>query len=248
MGELRESSVLFSLQGLMELEQERVEAEAADAARRVESERRERELALRLAREEEASKLRAEEEARRREQAARAEEAARLEALRLAEVERVRIETEHRARMDVAAAQASHERALAALREDRSRKRWARFAIGGAAIAFGLLAGGLALWFGKLKPDAERAARDQSISLAARDARLEALERDIRRRQEQIDGLRGAMRQREEDRLRRDQDEQRRLREERRDKPAPAPAPAPRPPAPRPAKVCPEGDPMCGFD
>ena len=85
MAEQKESSVLFSLKELMNLEENRIkEEEAEKAARaRAEAERKAREDAERRAAEE--RRLREEEEARRGEEQRKREELARVEAIRLGE-------------------------------------------------------------------------------------------------------------------------------------------------------------------
>jgi len=88
----KESSVLFSLRELMNLEEQRRAEEAADVARRAERQAEATLAAERRAREEEIARRRAD-EARAREEARESrEEAAHLAALREAELERARRE------------------------------------------------------------------------------------------------------------------------------------------------------------
>jgi colicin import membrane protein len=121
MGELRESSMLISLQALMETEQARVIEEQERRLRaETEAERRRLEGLLEKQRAEErrklAEQLRVEAEERRRR-----EEEARLVAIRHAELERIRLETDHRAALDLLARKEQHEREIAALRAEESR-------------------------------------------------------------------------------------------------------------------------------
>lgn len=114
MGSKRESSVVFSLQRLLELERDRVDEEAENERRRVEAERAAREQARQRMNEE---RERAEREKRERDEAERRrqlEGAARIEAIRQAELERVRMESEHRARLEAEriSREQAHERAL----------------------------------------------------------------------------------------------------------------------------------------
>src|SRR5690606_11167598 len=105
MAEQKESSVLFSLKELMNLEQERIAKETAQQQRQAREARERREaeeLALREAAE---RKAREAEEARRAEEQRRREDTARLEAIKHAEIERAKAETEHRAQMEAIAAQ-----------------------------------------------------------------------------------------------------------------------------------------------
>jgi colicin import membrane protein len=115
MSEQKESSVLFSLKELMNLEEDRIKNEEADrtaAANAAEKARADAELAARNAEE---SRIRAEEERRRVDEQRTREEAARLDAIRTAEIEKARIEAEQRARMEAMAAQQQHERSLAVI-------------------------------------------------------------------------------------------------------------------------------------
>src|SRR5512138_3672464 len=92
--EQKESSVLFSLQELFNLEQDRIKQEDDEKKRRAEMEARAREEAERRARAEEQARVMAEEERRRLEESRQREESARLDALRQAEIERARVEAE----------------------------------------------------------------------------------------------------------------------------------------------------------
>src|SRR5947209_1456746 len=146
MAEQKESSVLFSLKELMNLEEDRIrqeedqkrKAEEAAAAARAEVERR--------AREEEESRIRAQEEKRRGEEQRLREEAARLEAIRHAEVEKARMEAEQQGRIQQLRHQQEHERQLAMVTQDKSKKRLVLIA-GGIGVLFvaGLVGGAIAL-------------------------------------------------------------------------------------------------------
>ena len=103
MSEQKESSVLFSLKELMNLEEDRIKQEEETKRAQAEAAERSRLDAERRAREEEEARIRAEENRRRTEEARSREENARLEALRLAEVEKARVEAEQRARMEAMA-------------------------------------------------------------------------------------------------------------------------------------------------
>ena len=159
MAEQKESSVLFSLKELMNLEEDRIKPrgrreEAASGGR---SAGPGRGRASR-ARPRGSSASQAEEERRRSEEQRKKEEAARLEAIRHGEIEKARVEAEQRARMEAMSKQQEHERHLSTLQHDEHKKKLQRmvtFSIAGAAI---LLIGGLGLYFGKIKPRSE--ARD----------------------------------------------------------------------------------------
>jgi colicin import membrane protein len=142
MAEQKESSVLFSLKELMNLEEDRIRQEE-DQKRRVEEEQaRVRAEAERRAREEEEARLRAIEEKRRTEEQRGREENAKLEAIRHAEVEKARLEAENRARMEQMSRQQEHERQLAMVTQDKSKKRLVFIASGiGLLLVAGLVGG-----------------------------------------------------------------------------------------------------------
>jgi colicin import membrane protein len=123
MTQQNESSALFSIKGLMELEEERVNQErrardlAEQAALRAKRDAEDR------AREQEEARLAADEEARRREEQRVREAQARLDAIRHAEVERARLDAENHARMETLARQQAFEKEIHALDQDKSKKR-----------------------------------------------------------------------------------------------------------------------------
>ena len=166
----KESSVLFSLKELMNLEEDRIREEEAQKEAKAKAELEAKQTAERAAREAEEARLRAEEEARRQEEQRRKEEATRLEAIRHGEIEKARAEAEHRARMEALSAQQAHEQTLAALSQDKGKKRLQ--IIVGVAVAvllIGGVAGGLAF-----KQHQEDAAKRAAV--------LEAQRRDTEER------------------------------------------------------------------
>jgi colicin import membrane protein len=195
MSETRESSVLFSLNQLMRIEEDRVaeeerraraEAEAREAAQR-EVERR--------ARAEEEAALQADEERRRAAAAARREEEARLEALRVAEVERVRLEAERQARLALLTQQHAHEQKLAAIAEDRQKRRLRRALVAGSIAAAAIFAGAGGWFFGVVRP-AEEAARLRELdALTRREAENERLRGELGRAQRAADEALAALTQ-----------------------------------------------------
>ncbi len=139
----QESSVLFSLNELMNMEQERIKKESdakrateeAALAARMEDERR--------AREEEERRLRDAAEQQRMTDVRGREEAARLEAIRHAELEKARLDAENRARMEQMSRQQDHERQLHSLSQDKQKKKLLQIAIalGVFFVIFAVLAG-----------------------------------------------------------------------------------------------------------
>ncbi len=169
MSEQKESSVLFSLKELMNLEEDRIKSEEAEKAAAAAAAERARLDAERSAREAEEARIRSEEERRRLDEARAREEAARIEAIRHAEIEKARTEAENRARLEAMAAQQQHERNLAAIKQDESKKKLRNLLIGGVAVV--VLGGSLAGYFiyqSSVRGDQERAA------LAQRNADAEA--------------------------------------------------------------------------
>lgn len=117
----KESSVLFSLQELMNLEKSRVLEEERDKQRRLEAEARARLEAEQRAREAEESRLRAEEERRRNEEMRRRLEDAQIEAAKEAEIERRRLAERHELEMAALARQREHEKELEAIAAARPK-------------------------------------------------------------------------------------------------------------------------------
>jgi colicin import membrane protein len=188
MSEQKESSVLFSLQELMSLEQERIRSEEAEKAAKVQAAERARADAERAARDAEQARIRAEEERRRFEEQRAREEAARLEAIRTAEVEKARVEAEQKARLEAMAAQQQHERSLAQIKHDESKKRLRNMLIGGAVLVVTI--GGALGYFVYTKSVEDKAA------LAAQQAQAQQLEQEkkkfeaqVREQQAKVDSL-----------------------------------------------------------
>lgn len=166
MSTTNDTSVLFSINQLVNDYETRLLEEQAEAARMAEAEERARIEAARIAREEEARKAHEANMRRIAEESAKREEAARLEAIRLAAIERARIEAERQAQIEMQVKMREHELALEALRADEKKKKLER------SIRFGAVAGGIlivglvGLYFGKIKPDheAQVAARAADIN------------------------------------------------------------------------------------
>ncbi|HYP87740.1 MAG TPA: hypothetical protein VEQ59_06295 [Polyangiaceae bacterium] len=176
MDELRESSLLFSLEGLLETERERVQREAREAQKR-----REEEL-KRVAEAAERRRVQAqqEHEARERREALQRErdrlEHERFEALKLATVERARIEAESGLRLVEAEQMRKHDLALLQLREAQRAARYrSRSWLGGGACAVALLAA-IGAYFGWLAPAHDRSEQHLQSEIRERAARARATE------------------------------------------------------------------------
>jgi len=179
MAEQKESSVLFSLKELMNLEEDRIKQEDEEKKRRAEADARARSDAERRARDQEQARLAAEEERRRGDETRKKEEAVRLEAIRHGEIERARVEAENRARMEALTKQQEHERHITSLKQDEHKKKLQRnlmlTGISAAVVVFGVLG----LYFGKIRPEAE--ARE-----AAQRAVIAQQQEETRRAQQQL--------------------------------------------------------------
>jgi colicin import membrane protein len=196
MAEMRDSSVLFSLNQLMGLEQQRVreEEEARQKARA--AERSARLDAERKVREAEEERVRVAEARLRAEETARREESVRHEAIRLAGVEKARIEAEQRAKIAILEQEQKHERDLAKLLQDAQKKRLQRTLVFGGALAVALLGSGAGLYFGKLQPEAEQARMDQAAQIARSESELSvakvAYDKAVRDSEAALSALRAA--------------------------------------------------------
>jgi hypothetical protein len=241
MAEARESSVLFSLQKLMSLEEDRVREEDAARARRLAAEEAARLEALRRARAEEEARIAAEDARRRADEARRREEAVRLEAIARAEIEARRLEAERRAALESAERERRHEEELARLRADAGKRHLVGLVAVCVAAIGALVGGGSWLYFGKIVP--ERQASEAAHQAFLADQEAEAAK----------------VRQRLEEMAARERDLREKMAAASAAIPPPAPTSAPsakpgvgpgRPPPPKakPAGDCPcahTGDPMC---
>lgn len=169
MDELRESSLLFSIEGLLETERERVQREAREAERRREEElKRVADAAerRRLAQERE-REARGRRETLQRERERLEEE--RLEAMKRATVERARIEAEARVRLVEAEEQRKHELLLAKLNSEQqtARYRAVSWLSGGSCLL--VVLGAFVGYFGWVRPaQAGGAQRFQALSAESR--------------------------------------------------------------------------------
>jgi len=163
--EPKESSVLFSLTELMNLEEDRVRQESVDRQRHAEAQLKAQEDAQRRAREEQEALVRAEEERKHQEALRQREEAAHIEGVRAAEIERQRIEAERKAQLEAMAKQQDHARQLEIIRQDEGKKKLRNSLIGVAAFTFLAIGSGLGFYFGKVVP--ERVANENAAQKLA---------------------------------------------------------------------------------
>lgn len=195
MDELRESSLLFSLESLLETERERVQREAREA-----QERREHEL-RRVAELAERRRMAAqqEREARERRQALEQErerlDHERIEAMKQATIERVRIEAESHARLVELEQSRQHDLALSRLREHAGTTRYRTlFWLSAAALVSTVGLGLVGLFAFERPAQAREQERSRSV-LQATETRLTATERALSGERSKSEVLEARLRQ-----------------------------------------------------
>lgn len=253
-GEKQESSVLFSLKELMSLEEDRIKQEDADKQRAADDERRAREADELRRRQEEEARLAAEEERRRQEEQRKREEEARLEAIRHAEIEKKRIEAERAAQLEAMSKQQEHARQLAMIQQDQSKKKLRNTLIGVGAGSFLLIAGGLGLYFGKIKPEQEAAAAAAEADRRKASEEAEASKKAAEMARAEITKLMDDLKNAKDENTRAALEQKLKEAQEAANKKPGVGGPA-RPGAgkgdtggAKPAgRACPPGDPLCGF-
>ena len=152
MSEEKESSVLFNLRELMNLEEDRVRSEEEERLQREAAERERLAAEAKARQEEEAARLRADEEARQAE-AKRIREVEELTVREREEAElRVRLEQEAREKAEAHARMLDHERELAAI-SAQQRKGVHPGLLAAAAVL--VLGAGFGSYFGYYKPKIE---------------------------------------------------------------------------------------------
>lgn len=189
MDELRESSLLFSLEGLMETERERVEREARERAERRENElRRTAEVAERRR---QAEQQRREAEARRQallEERARLEQA-QIDAVKQATIERARLEVEARVKLAEIEQRRAHELELSRIGEAQRSVRYRAWTWLSSAGLLLVGAGSLAMYAGFVVPrHAQELAHLQSL-LSARTLESQVFEQKLSAERRQSERL-----------------------------------------------------------
>lgn len=192
MSEQKESSVLFSLKELMNLEEDRIRGEEADKAATVAAEEEARRAAERAARDAEEARIRAEEERRRAEEQRSREEGARLDAIKQAEVEKARLEAEQQARMQAMSSQQQHALQLETLKRDKGKTQLRNTLVG---LVVGVLAlGGVGIYLAvdaSNKADQRQAALEQEN--ANKEAELVALKKKAEEKNAEVASIEAAL-------------------------------------------------------
>lgn len=192
MSEQKESSVLFSLKELMNLEEDRIKTEENVKANHVRAAEEAQRAAERAAVDAEQARIAAEQERRRLDEQRGREEAARLDAIRQAEVEKARLEAEGQSRMAAMAAQQQHERQLVAIHSDQSKKTLRNAVIGLIVAVLAIASIGGFVMYNR----AEDAARDKASSekqLADLKAEQEKLTNTLKAKEQESKDLQGAI-------------------------------------------------------
>ena len=188
MPEQKESSVLFSLKELMNLEEDRIRQEETSRKAKQEAELQARLEVERRAREDEESRIRAEDERRRAEEQRSREEQAKLEAIHKGEVEKARLDAENAARLEQMRHQQEHERQLHALSQDKHKKRLTMAAVGvSLLLVVGAIGGVMA--YTSARDKAAAAAAEQSRENAELQGKLDTLAKQAEDEKANVDTL-----------------------------------------------------------
>ncbi len=186
MAEGRESSVLFSLKSLMDIESDRVHAEERERAEQeYEALQRQRRLEL----EAERQRIIMEEQRRAREQSARDEEAARAASAKEAAIVRARIEAQAQAQREALEKEREHEVRMAAISEVSRRRRDRLLLIGSNGVLATILLAACGIYFGKLAPDMVQREAQLSHLVTAEGDRADVAERLARQVREEAGDL-----------------------------------------------------------
>jgi colicin import membrane protein len=169
-----DSSVTFSLDQILEIEKQRIREEQEAVRLREAAELARREAAAIAARAAQEAAILAEEQRRAREAAQRAETEARFRAIQAAIVEAARVEAAQKGLLEQRSHEQEHERRLAEIAQDTSKRRLKRALIAGLVSAGVLLGGGAGLYFGELKPEADRVVAEKMAAVEAERAKAKA--------------------------------------------------------------------------
>jgi colicin import membrane protein len=123
MAERQETSVMVSIQEILQDAQSREEQEKVEAEQRAREAEQRRLDDIRRKQEDEAARLRLQEEERERRAFEEQRRQAELQALQEATIQRARAEAESQARLAEMSSRQDHERQLQALRQDKNKKR-----------------------------------------------------------------------------------------------------------------------------
>jgi colicin import membrane protein len=188
MAEQKESSVLFSLKELMNLEEDRIKQEDNARKAKQEAELQARLDAERRQREDEEARIRGEEDRRRAEEQRVREEQARIEAIHNAEVEKARLEAENAARLESMKRQQEHERHVLTIKQDKHKRNLLIAAVGAALLLIFGAVGAAMVIKGQNDKAAAIAAEQQKQNLELQ-AKMDALNKQLEDGKNNIDNL-----------------------------------------------------------
>ena len=188
MPEQKESSVLFSLKELMNLEEDRIRQEETSRKAKQEAELQARLEAERRVREDEESRIRGEEDRRRADEQRVREEQARVEAIRHAEVEKARLDAENAARIEAMRHQQEHERHLQSIKQDKHKRNLLIAAVGAALLLVGVGVSAAVVIKGQ-NDKAAAIAAESARQLAEQQAKLDAVNKQLEDGKANIDNL-----------------------------------------------------------
>ena len=188
MAEQKESSVLFSLKELMNLEEDRIRQEESARKAKQDAELQARLDAERRQREEEEARLRGEEDRRRADEQRVREDQARVEAIRHAEVEKARLDAENAARLEAMRHQQEHERHLTAIKQDKHKRNLIIAAAGAGLLLIGVAVSAVVVIKGQ-NDKAAAVAAESARQLAEQQAKVDALNKQIEDGKNNIDNL-----------------------------------------------------------
>ncbi len=171
----QESSVLFSLKELMNLEEDRVRQEADDKQRQIDEVARQREEDERRRREEEEARMRSEEQRRLAAERERRAEETRLDAIRQGEIEKKRMEAEKQAQLEAMRLEQEKQIRMKALDEDQHKKKLRTTLVVLGISSFLLIGGGVGYYVGVVMP----AQRLQAAQIAAAQQRSDELQQQV---------------------------------------------------------------------
>jgi len=174
----QETSVMVSIQEILQDAQNREVEEKAEAERRAREQEQRRLEEVKAKQEAEAARIRAEEEERQRREFEEQKRQAELKAVSEAALQKVKMEAESQARLAEIESRQEHERQLHALSQDKHKRRLTLIAAAlGVVFFIGAIGAGVAI-----------------SNISAGKARAEALARDLASQKEQVEQQQTALR------------------------------------------------------
>ncbi len=174
----QETSVMVSIQEILQDAQNREVEEKAEAERRAREQEQRRLAEVKARQEAEAARIRAEEDERQRRDFEEQKRQAELRAVQEAALQKVKMEAESQARLAEIESRQEHERQLHALSQDKHKKRLTMIAAAlGAVFFFGAIGAGVVI-----------------SNISAGKARAEARARDLESQKDQIEQQQASLR------------------------------------------------------